>query len=132
MHNIHVQNEREKSPFILNGHLWLVFERSELRRCGRPQRRRTLTRLAILPVAKDIRGHCATVAKRFSERTNRTHPPCSPHVFLFCPVLSCGGERIFSNQALWRECSFELSQNEAGQSAQTLNKIDNFQRISAI
>ena len=58
----------------------------------------------VLLVAKDIRGHCATVAKRFSERTNRTHPPCSPHVFSFCPLLSCGGEQTFSNQALWREC----------------------------
>ena len=63
-------------------------------------------------VAKDIRGHCATVAKRFSERTNRTHPPCSPHIFSFCPLLSSHGERTFSNQALWRECSLNLKKNE--------------------
>ena len=75
----------------------------------------------VLLVAKDIRGHCATVAKWFSERTNRTHPPCSPHVFSFCPLLSCGGERTFSNQALWRECSLELEKTKF---SQKLNKND--------
>ena len=72
-------------------------------------------------VAKDIRGHCATVAKRFSERTNRTHPPCSPHIFSFCPLLSSHGERTFSNQALWRECSFELEKTNF---SRKLNKND--------
>ena len=72
-------------------------------------------------VAKDIRGHCATVAKRFSERTNRTHPPYSPHIFSFCPQLSSHGERTFLNQALWRECSFELEKTNF---SQKLNKND--------
>ena len=50
----------------------------------------------VLLVAKNIRGHCATVAKRFSERTYRIHLLCSPHIFLFWPRRTCGGERVFA------------------------------------
>ena len=54
----------------------------------------------VLFVAKDIWGHCATVAKRFSERTYRTHPLWSPRVFSFWPRRSCGGERAFAKIGL--------------------------------
>ena len=65
----------------------------------------------VMLVAKDIRGHCATVAKRFSEWTYRTHPPCSTHVFSFWPLLSCGVSESLPN-SLYGESALCLKKNE--------------------